>query len=77
LISSSPLQRECALETGAGVFLSGVAMYALGRFERFRDSISPRPVGKASILVYDPTKGELDDVKMVRPEELRNMHVAG
>lgn len=52
-------------------------MYALGRFERFRDSISPRPVGKASILVYDPTKGELDDVKMVRPEELRNMHVAG
>lgn len=52
-------------------------MYTVSRFERFRDSINPKPVGTASILVYDSTKGELDDVKMVRPEDLGKMGVAG
>ncbi|KAM7223116.1 hypothetical protein V8F06_001672 [Rhypophila decipiens] len=67
---SKAYHREYALETGIGVFLSGVALYYLKRFERFKDSISPRPVGKATILVHDDSKGVLDDVKMVRPEDL-------
>ncbi|KAK4208749.1 hypothetical protein QBC37DRAFT_65749 [Rhypophila decipiens] len=67
---SKAYHREYALETGIGVLLSGVALYYLKRFERFRDSISPRPVGKATILVHDDSKGVLDDVKMVRPEDL-------
>ncbi|KAM7192738.1 hypothetical protein V8F33_008199 [Rhypophila sp. PSN 637] len=74
---SKAYHREYALETGIGVLLSGVAMYYLKRFERFRDSISPRPVGKATILVHDDSKGVLDDVKMVRPEDLGKIGVTG
>lgn len=62
--------REYALETAAGVMLSGIAMYYLKRFQKFKDTISPKPVGTATILVHDNSKGVLDDVKMVRPEEL-------
>lgn len=69
--------REYAVETGLAVLLSGIAMYYLKRFARFKDSISPQPVGKATILVYDDSKGVLDDVKMVRPEELGKMRVVG
>lgn len=69
--------REYAVETGLAVLLSGIAMYYLKRFGQFKDSISPKPVGKATILVYDDSKGVLDDVKMVRPEELGKMRVVG
>ncbi|KAK3317146.1 hypothetical protein B0T19DRAFT_489074 [Cercophora scortea] len=65
---SSQVHRRYATITAAGVLTAGAVMYNAKKGET-GNMAGHEEVAK--VLVYDPTKGELDNVKLLKPEDVK------
>ncbi|KAK0615130.1 hypothetical protein B0T17DRAFT_619947 [Bombardia bombarda] len=68
---SNAVHRKYAAITAGGVLTAGAVMYVAKLAERMNSPGRSRP----NILVHDMSKGELDNVKYLRPEELKKLQM--